>query len=222
MEPIRVLLVDDHTLFRKGLASMLRDQPGFEVVAEAQDGQEALAKAKELMPDIILMDIYMPGCDGLETTQQIKEALPYIKIVILTVSEEDQNLFSAIKSGAQGYLSKRIDPQELFEMLRGVVKGEAPISRTTAATILNEFTRQIKQGREEQPGEKLSPREREVLQLLTKGSTNKEIAAALGISDNTVKNHLRNILEKLHLENRVQAVAFALRQGLTRDSIPDA
>ncbi|MEE9153190.1 MAG: response regulator transcription factor [candidate division NC10 bacterium] len=215
MEAIRLLLVDDHALFRKGLASMLRDQLDFEVVAEAQDGQEALAKAKELMPDVILMDIYMPGCDGLEATRRIKEALPYVKIVILTVSEEDQNLFSAIQSGAQGYLLKKIEPGELFEMLRGVVKGEAPISRATGAKILNEFARQVKRGREEDKGEKLSPREREVLELLTKGSTNKEIAAALGISDNTVKNHLRNILDKLHLQNRVQAAAFALQKALS-------
>lgn len=215
MEAIRVLLVDDHALFRKGLASMLRDQPDFEVVAEARDGEEALAKAKELMPDVILMDIYMPGCTGLEATQRIKEALPYVKIVILTVSEEDKNLFSAIKSGAQGYLSKKIEPLELFEMLRGVVKGEAPISRGTAAKILDEFARQVKRRHDEPPVEHLSPREQQVLELLTKGSTNKEIAAALGISDNTVKNHLRNILDKLHLENRVQAAAFALQKGLS-------
>ncbi|MFQ5882753.1 MAG: response regulator [Candidatus Methylomirabilales bacterium] len=215
MDAIRVLLVDDHALFRKGLASMLRDQPDFEVVAEAQDGQEALAKAKELMPDVILMDIYMPGCNGLDTTQRIKEALPYVKIIILTVSEEDQNLFSAIKSGAQGYLTKRIEPQELFEMLRGVVNGEAPISRITAAKILNELARHVKQPPVEHPGDQLSPREHEVLELLTQGSTNKEIAAALCISDNTVKNHLRNILDKLHLQNRVQAAAFALRKGLS-------
>jgi DNA-binding NarL/FixJ family response regulator len=157
----------------------------------------------------------MPGCDGLEATRRIKEALPYVKIVILTVSEEDQNLFSAIQSGAQGYLLKKIEPGELFEMLRGVVKGEAPISRATGAKILNEFARQVKRGREEDKGEKLSPREREVLELLTKGSTNKEIAAALGISDNTVKNHLRNILDKLHLQNRVQAAAFALQKALS-------
>lgn len=215
MEAIRVLLVDDHALFRKGLASMLRDQPDFEVVAEAKDAEEALARAKELMPDVILMDIYMPGGTGLEATQRIKEALPYVKIVILTVSEEDQNLFSAIKSGAQGYLSKKIEPLELFEMLRGVVRGEAPISRVTAAKILDEFARQVKHRRDEPPVEHLSPREQQVLELLTKGSTNKEIAAALGISDNTVKNHLRNILDKLHLENRVQAAAFALQKGLT-------
>lgn len=212
MESIRVLLADDHVLFRKGLATMLRDQPDFEVVAEAQDGQEALTKAKELMPDVILMDIYMPQCDGLEATRRIKEILPYVKIVILTVSEEDKNLFDAIKSGAQGYLSKKIDPQVLFEMLRGVVKGEAPISRLTAAKILDEFAKQVRDVRE--PEEPLSPREQKVLELLTRGSTNKEIAAALNISVNTVRNHLRNILDKLHLQNRVQAAAFALRKGL--------
>ena len=215
MEAIRLLLVDDHGLFRKGLASLLRDQPDFEVVAEAQDGQEALAKAKELMPDVILMDIYMPGCDGLEATRLIKAALPYVKIVILTVSDEDQNLFSAIQSGAQGYLLKKIEPGELFEMLRGIVKGEAPISRATGAKILNEFARQLKQGPQRDPGEQLSPREQEVLERLTNGSTNKEIAAALGISTNTVKNHLRNILDKLHLQNRVQAATFALQKALS-------
>ena len=216
MESIRVLLVDDHALFRKGLVTMLRDQPDFEVVAEAQDGQEALTKAKELMPDVILMDIYMPQCDGLDATRRIKEALPYVKVIILTVSEEDQNLFSAIKGGAEGYLSKKIEPAELFEMLRGVVKSEAPISRVTAAKILAEFARATKQEPEASAGEGLSPREHEVLELLTKGSTNKEIAAALGISDNTVKNHLRNILHKLHLENRVQAATFAIRKSLSR------
>ncbi len=214
MESIRVLLADDHVLFRKGLATMLRDQPDFEVVAEAQDGQEALTKAKELMPDVILMDIYMPVCDGLEATRRIKEMLPYVKIVILTVSEEDKNLFDAIKSGAQGYLSKKIDPQVLFEMLRGVVKGEAPISRLTAAKILDEFAKQVREVRGQQPEDPLSPREQKVLELLTRGSTNKEIAAALNISVNTVRNHLRNILDKLHLQNRVQAAAFALRKGL--------
>lgn len=215
MEPIRVLLVDDHVLFRKGVASLLAQTKDLQVVGEAGNGEEALEKAKELMPDLVLMDIYMPDCDGLTATRWIKEALPYIKIVILTVSEEDQTLFEAIKSGAQGYLLKKIEPQELFEMLRGVSRGEAPISRATAAKILNEFARQAKRGPEQPlPEERLTQREQEVLELLTKGATNKEIAQALHISENTVKNHLKNILEKLHLENRVQAVAFALQKGL--------
>lgn len=213
--PIRVLLVDDHALFRKGIASILAGERGFDVVGEAGDGLAALERARELMPDVILMDIFMPGANGLEATRRIKEALPYVKIVMLTVSEEDQNLFEAIKSGAQGYLLKKIEPQELFTMLRGVVQGDAPISRAMAAKILGEFARQARRPvTTARPGADLSAREREVLDLVTQGKSNKEIAAALTIAENTVKNHLKNILEKLHLENRVQAATFALREGL--------
>lgn len=213
--PIRVLLVDDHALFRRGIASILAAERGFEVVGEASDGLGALERARELMPDVILMDIFMPGANGLEATRRIKEALPYVKIVMLTVSEEDQNLFEAIKSGAQGYLLKKIEPQELFAMLKGVVQGDAPISRAMAAKILGEFAHQARQATAASlPGANLSPREKEVLDLVTQGKSNKEIAAALAIAENTVKNHLKNILEKLHLENRVQAATYALREGL--------
>jgi len=217
MKPIRVLLADDHSLFRKGLASLLSSDKGFKVVGEAQDGTEALNKAKDLKPDLILMDVYMPGGNGLEATRQIKEALPSVKVVILTVSEEDKNLFEAIKCGAHGYLLKKIEPRDLFEMLRGVFRGEAPISRATAAKILNEFAAQAHRATEEMPEEKLTPKEREVIELLTKGSTNKEIGNKLGITENTVKNHLKNILDKLHLENRVQAAAFALERKMNRE-----
>ena len=213
--PIRVLLVDDHALFRRGIASILAAERGFQVVGEAADGLEALERARELMPDVILMDIFMPGANGLEATRRIKEALPYVKIVILTVSEEDQNLFEAIKSGAQGYLLKKIEPQELFAMLKGVVQGDAPISRAMATKILREFALQARQtAAPSSPAANLSPREKEVLDLVTQGKSNKEIAAALAIAENTVKNHLKNILEKLHLENRVQAATYALREGL--------
>ena len=215
--PIRVLLADDHALFRKGIASILSAERGFEVVGEAGDGLEALERARELMPDVILMDIFMPGVNGLEATRRIKEALPYVKIVMLTVSEEDQNLFEAIKSGAQGYLLKKIEPQELFAMLKGVVQGDAPISRAMAAKILREFTHQARRAAPApRPGADLSPREKEVLELVTQGKSNKEIAVALAITENTVKNHLKNILEKLHLENRVQAATFAIREGLVQ------
>lgn len=214
MTPIRVLLVDDHSLFREGVASLLSSDKGFTVVGEAQNGAEALNKAKDLKPDLILMDVYMPGGNGLEATRRIKEALPSVKVVILTVSEEDKNLFEAIKYGAHGYLSKKIEPRDLFEMLRGVFRGEAPISRSTATKILNEFAKQTRRSSGETPEEKLSLKEQEVLQLLTEGLTNKEIGNKLRISESTVKNHLKNILDKLHLENRVQAAAFALRSGM--------
>jgi len=208
-------LVDDHPLFRKGIASLLSSEPGFEVLGEASDGQEAIEKARDLMPDVILMDISMPGVNGLEATQRIKQEIPYVRIVILTVSDEDQNLFEAIKSGAQGYLLKKIEPQTLFQTLRGVLEGEAPLSRVMATKLLAEFARQRRAASEPRtPTATLTEREKEVLGLLAAGKTNKEIAGALGIAENTVKNHLKNILEKLHLENRVQAATFALREGL--------
>jgi DNA-binding NarL/FixJ family response regulator len=213
--PIRVLLVDDHPLFRKGIASLLSAEPGFDVVGEASNGQEGIEKARDLMPDVILMDISMPGVNGLEATQRIKQEFPYVRIVILTVSDEDQNLFEAIKSGAQGYLLKKIEPQALFQTLRGVLEGEAPLSRVMATKLLAEFARQRRATSEPRtPTATLTEREKEVLGLLAAGNTNKEIAGALAIAENTVKNHLKNILEKLHLENRVQAATFALREGL--------
>ena len=215
MEPIRVLLVDDHVLFRKGLASLIDPLEDMEVVGEAGDGREALERARELMPDLILMDIQMPGWDGLKATRLIKEQMPYVKIVMLTISDDDTDLFEAIKSGAEGYLLKNIVPEELFEMLRGVYRGEAPISGLTAARILDEFARLAqKESWVPSSGESLTPREKEVLQLVSRGATNKEIASRLFIAENTVKNHLRNILAKLHLQNRVQAAAYALREGL--------
>ena len=223
MEPLRVLLVDDHVLFRQGLASLIDPLEDMEVVGEASDGREALERARELMPDLILMDIHMPGWDGLKATQLIKEEMPYVKIVMLTISDDDGDIFEAIKSGAQGYLLKNLKPEDLFEMLRGVYRGGASISGLTAAKILDEFAR-LAQETSPVPssGESLTPREREVLQLVAQGATNKEIASQLFIAENTVKNHLRNILAKLHLGNRVQAAAYALREGLIGDSSPEA
>ena len=214
--PIRVVLVDDHALFRKGIASLLTGEPGFEVVGEAQDGLQAVERVRELMPDLVVMDLNMPRTTGLEATRRILEEFPYIKIVILTVSEDDQDLFEAIKAGAQGYLLKKIEPKALFDTLRGVMRGEASISRMMAATLMGEIRRYAanRTGSGANLNPALSPREIGVLELVTEGKTNKEIAGALGIAENTVKNHLKNILEKLHLENRVQAATFALREGL--------
>ena len=215
--PIRLLVVDDHALFRKGVVSLFGETQGFEVVGEAANGQEALEKARELMPDIILMDLSMPVMDGLAATRRIKEEIPYVRIVILTIQEEDQSLFEAVKSGAQGYLLKKIEPQVLFETLRRVAQGEASISGVMAAKLMGEFSRQATQRVSAVANRtELSAREREVLGLVAQGKSNKEIAAAIAIAENTVKNHLKNILEKLHLENRVQAATYALREGLVQ------
>ncbi len=213
MDKKRILLADDHILFRKGLAQLLNSQPDFQVIGEAADGLEALERARELMPDLILMDIDMPRCDGREATRLIKAEMPYVVIVILTVSDDEQDLFAAIKNGAQGYLLKKIDPADLFEQLRGLALGEAALSRLMANKILREFART----EPELPrtgDDPLTGRERQVLQLVARGLTNREIAETLVIAENTVKNHLRNILSKLHLDNRVQAAAYALREGL--------
>ncbi|MHB1132375.1 MAG: response regulator [Chloroflexota bacterium] len=217
MGPIRTLLVDDHVLFRKGLSCLLASR-GIEVVGEASNGAEALAQARDLMPDLILMDIRMPVSDGLAATRAIKQEMPYVRIVMLTVSDDDSDLFQAIKAGAQGYLLKNMEPNELFSMIEGTFRGEAPISRSMATRILAEFASQAQRQQGPVPiRSALTTRETEVLQLVANGAANRDIAGQLCISENTVKNHLRNILEKLHLDNRVQAVAFALRQGLIQD-----
>lgn len=219
MKATRVLVVDDHALFRKGVASLLRDAEGFVVVGEARDGREALAKAQALTPDAVIMDIYMPGMDGLEAARRIRQAVPLVRIVMLTVSEEDENLFEALKAGAHGYLLKSVEPEELFRTLRGVVRGDAFLTPSMATKLLDEFTRRT--GAEQAaPAARMSPREREVLELLTRGAVNKDIAAALHISENTVKNHMKSIMEKLHAENRVQVVAYALRRGLVKRPPP--
>jgi DNA-binding NarL/FixJ family response regulator len=213
---LRLLLVDDHALVREGVAGLLTTEPDMEIVGEAEDGIEALEKARATMPDVILMDIEMPNCDGLEATRLIKQEMPYVKIVMLTVHDADERLFEAIRSGAQGYLLKNIGATELVSMLRGMERGEAPISRTMATRILDEFSQQDDKGHD-----LLTPREREVLQWVARGKTNREIADALVISENTVKNHMRNILSKLHLSNRAQAMTYALRKGLVNDLPPD-
>jgi DNA-binding NarL/FixJ family response regulator len=214
MGPTRILLVDDHVLFRKGMARLIDSQPDFDVVAEAEDGYQAVKYSREFKPDLILMDIHMPECDGHEATRLIIDDWPEAKIVMLTVSDDDKDLFTAIRNGALGYLVKKIEPQELFARLRGVSQGEAPISRVMASRILREFARLGTESPPPDSTRSLTPREREVLQLVTKGLTNKEIGAQLHIAENTVKNHLRNILEKLHLQNRAQAAAYAVREGL--------
>ena len=215
MTPIRVLLVDDHQLFREGLANILNNQPDFQVIAEAGDGLEAQIKARKLKPDLILMDVIMPGCNGLEATQRIKQELPQTTIVMLTVREDDDNLFQAIRNGAQGYLLKSIRSKDMLEMLRAAMQGEAAITPAMGSRMLEEF-RRISQlaSQEPQKVEALTRRELEILSLVTVGDTNHENAAKLHVSIHTVKTHMRKILAKLHKEGRYEAALFALREGL--------
>jgi DNA-binding NarL/FixJ family response regulator len=215
----RILLVDDHVLFRKGVAALLSSRPDIQVVGEAGDGLEAITVAGETIPDIILMDINMPKCNGLEATRRIKRELPHVQIVMLTVSDEDQDLFEAIKSGAQGYLLKNLEPYQLYDLLENIARGEAPLSGAIAAKIIKEFNRPNPGSPEEIAGvDELTSRESTILQLVAEGKTNKEIAAELVISENTVKIHLHNILDKLHLQNRIQAAVYAVRQGYADQS----
>lgn len=204
---MRVLLADDHALVRAGIASLLRAS-GVEVVAEAGDGDEALRYARELRPDLILMDVRMPGRNGLDATRAIKTELPETRVVMLTVSDDEADLFAAVKSGADGYLLKNLREDEFTELLTRLRNGEPVMSPTLARKLLKEFARL-----KEESSDGLTAREREVLDLVARGSTNKEVAAALFISTNTVDFHVRNILAKLHLRNRTQVVAWAHEHG---------
>ena len=215
MKQARVLLADDHVLFREGLAGIIGNQPDMQVVGEANDGLEAFVKAQELKPDLILMDVQMPGMDGIEAARQVKQVLPETIIVMLTVRSDDELLFEALKNGAQGYLLKEIRSQELLEMLRGALRGEAAISPTLAGRVLSEFRRLSKGGIVDQEDDNgLTEREQQVLVQASNGATDKEIAAALNISLNTVKTHIRNILAKLHVSTRREAPKVARQKGL--------
>jgi DNA-binding NarL/FixJ family response regulator len=215
MTPYRVLLADDHALFREGLAGIINAQPDFQVVGEASDGLEVFVKAQELKPDLILMDVQMPGMDGLEATRQIKQSLPETVIVVLTVRDDNEKLFQALKNGAQGYLLKDIPSKEMLAMLRGALKGEAALSPALAARVLAEFRRLSAGGiaaPEDDSG--LTEREQQALAQVAQGATDKEIAEALSISLNTVKTHMRNILSKLQVSSRREAAKVAKSKGL--------
>ena len=217
--PIRVLLADDHALFREGLAGLIAAQSDFCVVGEASDGLEALVMAQELRPDLALLDVSMPGCDGIEAARRIREALPEVRIVMLTVHGDDERLFTAIKSGAEGYLLKTTASANLMPMLRGVMRGEAAISRTMAGRIIHEFSRLAARATDEDGSEErqsVTPREKEVLRLVAAGATDREIAEKLWITVSTVKTHIRSILAKLHAKSRYEAADYALNAGLIR------
>ena len=215
-DAIRVMICDDHALFRRGLIMVLESEDGIEVVAEAEDGSEAVAKAEELAPDVVLMDVRMPRVSGIEATRSIADSVPTAKILMLTVSDEEDDLYDAIKAGAAGYLLKEISIEEVATAIRAVVSGQSLISPSMASKLLSEFTNLAKKADERQalPTPRLTERELEVLKLVAQGMSNREIAGELYISENTVKNHVRNILEKLHLHSRMEAVVYAVREKL--------
>ncbi len=215
-QALRILIVDDHALFRRGLQMVLKQEPDIDVVGEAGDGHEAVDKAQELMPDVILMDVRMPRRSGIEATQQIKDLLPHVKILMLTISDEEADLYDAIKAGASGYLLKEISIDEVADAIRSVWAGQSRISPSMAAKLLTEFAAMSKRAEERQqlPAPRLTDREMEVLKLVAQGLNNRDIAKELFISENTVKNHIRNILEKLHLHSRMEAVVYAVREKL--------
>jgi DNA-binding NarL/FixJ family response regulator len=213
-KPLRVVVVDDHELVRQGLTGLLRYQPDLEVVGEAGDAEGAMDVIAKCNPDVVLMDIDLPGEDGITATRRLSATYPELALVMLTVHDDADRLLEAVKAGAQGYLVKNIRSQDLLEQLRGVGRGEAAISRRMAARLLAEFRKQdvLSEGADTI----LTGRELEVLELVAQRHSNKEIAAQLVLSEHTVKNHLRNILSKLQLRSRRQAAAYGLARGWVR------
>jgi len=217
-DPIRVLIADDHALFRRGLEMVLDEEDDIELVGQASDGSEATQKAALSLPDVVLMDIRMPKSSGIEACRTMKEAAPSSKIVMLTISDEEEDLFDAIKAGASGYLLKDIPLDEVAEAVRAVHGGQSLISPSMAGKLLTEFATLARRNEQEPPQQvpapKLTEREMEVLRLVARGMNNRDIAGELFISENTVKNHVRNILEKLKIHSRMEAVMIAVRDKL--------
>lgn len=215
---IRILLVDDHTLFRSGIKSLLQRQDDFEVVGEAGDGLEGVKRAKLLKPDVVLLDLHMPGVAGLEALRLITEESPGTRVIMLTVSEDAEDLVDCLRAGAQGYLLKNIDTDYLLDSLRRAVGGESVMSPQMTAKLMasvRSAPRQTPPPAVEK--ERLSPREREIMGWLARGASNKEMARTLELAESTVKIHVQNILKKLNLSSRVQAAVYAVEHGLARD-----
>jgi two-component system nitrate/nitrite response regulator NarL len=219
MHMTSILLVDDHLLFREGLRGIIEHWEDFEIVGEASNGREALEAVRKNLPDLVLMDITMPEMNGLEATRRIVREYPSTHVVMLTVSEEQEDLFDAIKVGAQGYVLKDMPSRRLHDLLRGIIRGESALSGAVATKILAEFsekvTPKVRAGTEDL--DPLSERENQVLGLLAEGLSNREIAERLVLSENTVKKHVKNILQKLHVNNRVQAAIYAKHEGVDRE-----
>lgn len=218
MDKIRILVCDDHEILRKGIVQLLKLQSGFEVVGEATNGVEAIKIVGESSPDVILMDVQMPEMDGIEAVKKIRDKSEDIKIIMLTISDDDDDLFDAIKNGANGYLLKNMNLEELFAYIRKVVDGEAPFSPGLANKVLMQFSQMAKSIKNEEKSDyELTMREKEVLKLVASGKPNKSIGEMLYISEHTVKKHLQHILEKLHVTNRYEAATLAIKEGLVDD-----
>lgn len=211
METINVMLIDDHRVVRQGLRDFLELQGDIEVIGEASSGEEGVQLARELLPDVVLMDLVMPGIDGVETTRRVKAASPSSKVIVLTSFADDDKVFPAIKAGAISYLLKDISPEELAHAIRAAQRNEAVLHPEVAAKLMQEFSTPKSN---EAPVDQLTAREMDVLRLVAKGKSNKEIADSLIISEKTVKTHISNILSKLHLADRTQVAIYALRQRL--------
>lgn len=224
MTRARILLADDHELFRDGLAGLINNQPDMEVAGQAGDGYEALVLARDLQPDLIIMDIKMPVCDGLEATRLIRAELPRSRLIMLTVHDEDEKLFAAIKAGANGYMLKDTSSADFLRGVRSALGGEATLPPRLAASLLDEFARLVNRSRpavSSDDAPDLTPRELDVLQLIATGMTNQEISDQLSISLHTTKSHVRHILSKLHAVNRRHAARLAARQGLLHPGSKD-
>ncbi|MGM7680958.1 response regulator [Cytobacillus sp. Hm23] len=217
MKKIKILVCDDYEVLRKGLVQLLHIQPEFEVVGEAGDGLEVISLTRKLNPDVILMDIQMPEKNGIEASKQIRTFNSNVRIIMLTISDEEHDLFNAIKNGANGYLLKNLNMEELFSYIKSAYEGYPPFTKGLADKILQEFS--IISTKVEASSEinNLSDREKEILELVSKGYTNKDIGNFLYISPHTVKKHLQNVLAKLHVTNRAQAVAKAAQAGILKD-----
>jgi DNA-binding NarL/FixJ family response regulator len=217
-EPIRTMIVDDHALFRRGLEMVLDSEPDIELVGQASDGAEAVEKAGDSLPDVVLMDIRMPRSSGIQACRELKDVVPSAKIVMLTISDEEEDLFEAIRAGASGYLLKDIPLDEVADTVRAVDGGQSLINPSMAGKLLTEFATLARHEESERPQQvpapKLTDREMQVLKLIARGMNNRDIAKELFISENTVKNHVRNILEKLQIHSRMEAVMVAVREKL--------
>lgn len=220
-KPIRVLIVDDHTLFRSGIKALLSRQEGFEVVGEAGNGLEGVKRAKSLEPDVVLLDLHMPGVSGREAAQLIVEEVPGTHVLMLTVSEDAEDLFETLRAGARGYLLKNVETDFLLDAIRRTASGEAVMAAQMTGKLVQGFRSMAKEGQAQgqEPAhpadkEKLSPREKEIAIFLAKGASNKEIANALNVAESTIKIHVQNIFKKLNLTSRVQVAVYAVEHGL--------